>query len=167
MTRKLRRGKSKVYGRPTLVLQKARGKRGGRHDSFNTEAHADHHLPRILVYTGTSTISTSASCPIYPPRGGRIVSVHLNVNGTAPSGAALTCDVLLAGATIFASDLPSIAVGEMTSGTTGTGNLYDEPRHPGDNLAVFRAFDKLQVQCTAVSSAVGPLVVQLEIDWDD
>ena len=165
MTRKLRRGKSKVYTSISQVLPKHRGK--GRHPGhFQEVAHTEHHMPRIMVYTSATTISATAGCPIFPPRGGRIVATHLNVKG-APSGANLTCDVFIAGATIYDSDKPFILDGELTSGVDANSDLQDEPDHPDPNLAAFAAFEKIEIVPVNVSGATGPLIVQLEIDWED
>jgi len=166
MTRKLRRGKSKVYTPTPQVLPRYRGK-GQREEQFLDTAHEDHHLPRILVYTSAATLSTTASTPIRPPRGGRIVAVHLNVAG-APSGANFKHDTLIAGATIFPDgDLPEILDGEVTSGHDSSSEVLDDPRHPGDMDGAFNAFDAIQSKCDTISSATGPLVVQYEIDWED
>jgi hypothetical protein len=133
---------------------------------FNIQAHREAHLPRIMVYSSKATLSTTASSPIYPPRGGRIAAVHGNVTGTGASDT--TIDVLIGGSSIFpaAAGYPTIVAGQMSTGLSG-GDLFDEPRIPGDPDALFRAFEKVQIQLIATGGATGPIHVQMEVDWDD
>lgn len=133
---------------------------------FNVEAHAASHMPRILVYTSPSTISTDTSVPITPPRGGKIVAVHLNVK-VAPTST-MEVDVLIGGTSIFDTKFAEITNGELSSGLNDAGDYDEDARHPGDpGAATFRAFEKIEIDVITVAAATGPLVVQLEIDWED
>jgi hypothetical protein len=134
--------------------------------AFNVAAHEDSHLPRILVYTSKATLSTDASTGITPPRGGRIVAGHANVAG-APSGGNLTVDVKVGGTSVMDSQYITVLDGETTSGVDSNTELFDEPRTIGEMSATFRAFESIQVQIVAINGATGPMVVQLEIDWED
>ena len=131
---------------------------------FSLEAHSAAHLPRILVYTSQATLVTTASTPIYPPRGGRIVAIHANVAAAPTSD--MTIDVLIAGESILNSDYVTILSGEVTTSFASSAMLFD-PRIADSNLGSFKAFEKLQVQVVSISAATGPLVMQLEIDWAD
>lgn len=107
-------------------------------------------VPRHLIYTSAATLTTDAGTPFYPMRGGRVTAVRLGVAG-APSGSALVCDVLLDGDSMFpTSSKPEIAAGSLF----GYKAVTDKTSFSPDS--------KLQVDITTISSATGPMVVEIE-----
>lgn len=139
-----------------------------RVDPFDLEAHTAAHLPNILVYTSAATLTTDASVPICPPRGGRIVTVHANVK-VAPTST-MEIDVLIGATSIFPDGTyVTITNGELTSGLNESGEFDDgDARFPGDvHNATFRAFEAITIDIITIAAATGPLVAQLEIDWDN
>lgn len=117
---------------------------------INVQAHLAQHSPRILIYTSTSTLTTSVGTPLYPTFPGYLTGIRLNVAG-APSST-LTCDLLLNGSSMFTSG--------DTKPTIASGALFGYKRVTGKTH--WGIDDYLQVQLTATGSATGPMVVTME-----
>lgn len=87
--------------------------------------------PASIVLSVTGTVSTSSKAAVRMPHAGTIRSVTTAVT-TAPTGAALICDVNVAGTTVFTtqSNRPSIAIngtsdnsGDVQAGTFAAGDV--------------------------------------------
>jgi hypothetical protein len=120
---------------------------------FNQAVHDDVTPTITKFYTTKATLDTVAGLPWYPKRGYRLVSVHVSVTG-APSGAALVWDLKVDGSSAFknTSSRPSIAAGALEGFRTYPEKLY------------IPAGAKVQVQGITISSATGPLLMEIELD---
>lgn len=116
----------------------------------NRRSHEHLHQPRILIYTSTLTLNTTAGPKLRLPVGGEVTRVSARVQG-APSGAAMQIDYLIDGITAFDSGTYlRIPDGQLVAlGKTLNRNLFSvDSAH--------------QVQIFAISGATGPLVFTIE-----
>lgn len=114
----------------------------------NYGSHEQRHADNPLVYTSTTTLTTTAGTPLCPPFPGYITGVRGNVV-SAPSGANLTFDILLNTFSIFSGGYPTIYDGK-THGPI----VYPRNTH-------WRLDDTMQVQIVNIGGATGPLVVHI------
>lgn len=136
---------------PVSILEYHRGGRSA--SSFNDRAHVrDRHGQHIhhLLYTSKATLDLVTGTPFYPTTGGRIVGFRLSVK-TAPVTTALQVNVLLDGTTIFDGDFVEVAAG----------STFGYRKAPNDKI-YFYPDKKLEVDVQTISSAGGPLVLDIE-----
>lgn len=114
----------------------------------------DDPTPRVLTWTSKGTLAAGASVARKIPvgRGGQVGRITANVDtGNEPSGGALEIDVLFDGSSAFSSGYLTIRDGESVSDPkTADAHIY------------FTEGMLMTIEIVTVSSAVGPLVVQVE-----
>jgi hypothetical protein len=144
------RRRSRLLTRDRRELLRRSPRLGLADPTVSRAAHRRRHTYASLVYSSKATLDTNAGTPFYPMQAGRLVGVRLQC-ATAPSGADLTCDILFDGSSIYhTSSKPTIP----------DGALFGYVSHHQDRIS-FQADTKIQVQITTISSAGGPLVVEL------
>ena len=119
---------------------------------FDFRQHEQVHAPKVLVYTSTATITTTAGSRLYPIRPGRLIRAQVNVQ-TAPTST-MTWTLLKNGTSVFTTN-PTL------SNESGSFPVVDDPVEYIDN-ADFLVSDYFQFQVTTVGGAGGPLVGVLE-----
>ena len=138
MTRRLMNGRSRVF----------------RKIGFDTSAHEHAHGTRTILYTRNGALSTTAGQDLTFPRGARVVSWWMNVEG-APSGGSFVCDATIDTVSIFEDgDLPTI--------TTGNKEM-DEVRIIGSTTNYVADSETLEIVPNTINGATG-LQVWLEVE---
>lgn len=133
-----------------LGLQSAKDVLRGVSENYKVSesAHDRLHGPLTIVWTSKATLAVEQSTPLKMPRGGQIVGIVAKVAG-APSGGALTLQLLLDGTAVTESDI-SIASGD----TVSRERIVTNPYFQDDTVWKF--------SITAVNGATGPVVVTVE-----
>lgn len=111
--------------------------------------------PASIVLSVTGTLSTSSKAAVRMPHAGTIRSITTAVT-TAPTGAALVCDVNVAGTTVFTTQAnrPSIAI-NGTSDNSGT-----------VEAGTFAAGDVVSVDVDQVGSSVAGANLSVLVTYD-
>jgi hypothetical protein len=121
---------------------------------INATAHEDAHGVRVLMYTSTATLTTTAGTEIYAPFGGELSWVSASVK-TAPTST-MTIDVLLDGSSVFSSGGISIPTSQKHGYRTPVDKLGILPIYSDDPTPI-------KVQITNVAGATGPMIVYFGI----
>lgn len=131
---------------------------GVRRADWNTEKHHDETPLRKLIYTSSSSLSTTAGTRWYAPCNGEFVSIRFNVTAIGATNTDL--DMLLNGNSVFIGAGAGVLRPQLFLAEAPT-NRYSRKFYVFDR-GTFAEDDYVQFQLNATGGATGPMVVTVE-----